>query len=107
MIKLLGTDAVDLLILNRAPATKAAAIIRGAPLVIKNRDTYLKFMLAVTREAEDFRQTVKEYSDIYWRSSSVSEQDKKLLRERKTASAGNISRNCSSVRDIRLAKAIT
>ena len=81
IVKTLGTDNVDMLILNRVPATKAAAAINGMPIVIKDRKTYLDFLLAVTREAEDFREFTKDYAEIYWRSKSLTEQDKKRLRE--------------------------
>ncbi len=51
----------DLLILNRAPARISDSVLRGIPIIIKNRKLYLDFMLRVTREAEDFRGFVEEY----------------------------------------------
>lgn len=45
---------VELLVLNRVPATVAASAIRGIPIVIKDWGLYLKFMEVVTEEAEDF-----------------------------------------------------
>lgn len=46
---------VDLVILNRAPATLSWNILRkGIPLTIKNRGLYLDFLLDVSTEAEDF-----------------------------------------------------
>ncbi|HCA66797.1 MAG: hypothetical protein A3H61_02885 [Candidatus Jacksonbacteria bacterium RIFCSPLOWO2_02_FULL_44_20] len=68
VIKLLGTDNVDLLVLNRVPSTLAASALAGSPLVIKDRKTYLSFLLRVTGEAEDFREFTKDYARIYWRS---------------------------------------
>jgi predicted nucleotidyltransferase len=47
---------VDLLILNRAPATIAESAIAGKPIVIKNWTLYLKFMCIITSEAIDFRE---------------------------------------------------
>jgi predicted nucleotidyltransferase len=46
---------VELLVLNRAPATIAASAIRGIPLAIKDWGLYLDFMEVVTSEAIDFR----------------------------------------------------
>ncbi len=83
IVKILGTDNVDFIVLNRAPASIAAiAVAQGLPLVIKNRRIYLEFMLAATMEAEDYRRTAKEYAQIYWRSSSLSEEDKHILNRR-------------------------
>lgn len=46
---------VDLVVLNRCPATLAWTILRkGIPVVIKNRAKYIDFMLEVSNEAEDF-----------------------------------------------------
>lgn len=45
---------IELLVLNRAPATIAASAIRGLPLAINDWGLYLDFMETVTSEAEDF-----------------------------------------------------
>lgn len=46
---------VDLVILNRSPATLSWNILRkGMPLTIKNRYLYLDFLLDVSSEAQDF-----------------------------------------------------
>lgn len=55
--KLLKKD-IELLVLNRVSATISASAIRGIPLAINDWGLYLDFMLTVTREAEDFRETV-------------------------------------------------
>jgi len=60
--KIVKTE-VDLIVLNRAPATVADSALRGIPLVIKNRNIYINFLLRVTSEAIDFR----EWVDMYWR----------------------------------------
>jgi predicted nucleotidyltransferase len=54
---------VDFLVLNRAPATVADTALRGIPVVIKDRKSYMDFLLKVTSEAIDFRQWV----DGYWK----------------------------------------
>ncbi|MBU3925481.1 DUF86 domain-containing protein [Patescibacteria group bacterium] len=83
LVKILETDNVDFIVLNRAPASvAAAAVARGLPLVIKDRRIYLEFMLAATMEAEDYRKTAKEYAQVYWRSRSLSEEDKHILNQR-------------------------
>ncbi|MDO8592329.1 MAG: DUF86 domain-containing protein [bacterium] len=82
LIDILQTDNVDLIVLNRAPATLADAAIEGEPLVIKDRGLFTEFMLRVTSEAIDFRQTVKEYAEVYWRSASLNEKDVEIVRKR-------------------------
>ncbi len=52
---------VDLLVLNRATATIADGALRGLPLIIKNRNLYMDFLLRITSEAIDFRQWVEAY----------------------------------------------
>ena len=79
---ILGTDKVDLIVLNRAPSTLAEAAIGGIPLVEKNRGLFLDFMLRVSRAAEDFRFFVNDYYQIYQRSRSL-EQSKKFLETHK------------------------
>jgi uncharacterized protein YutE (UPF0331/DUF86 family) len=81
-INILKTDNVDLIVLNRASARIAETAIRGMPLVIKDRRLFLEFMLIVTKEAEDYRRTSREYAEIYWRSKSLSEKDVEALERR-------------------------
>jgi predicted nucleotidyltransferase len=52
---------VDLVVLNRARSSIANSAINGIPIIIKDRGLYLDFMLRVTTEAEDFRETVEDY----------------------------------------------
>lgn len=54
---LLGKD-VDLIVLNQANASIAWAALRGIPILIRDRAFYLRYMLDVSREAEDFREWV-------------------------------------------------
>ncbi len=53
---------VDLLVLNRAAATVADSALRGYPIIIKDRNLYMDFLLRITSEAIDFRQWI----DGYW-----------------------------------------
>lgn len=46
---------VELLVLNRVPATIAASALRGIPVAIKNWGLYIDFMQVVTSQAIDFR----------------------------------------------------
>lgn len=78
-IDLLQTDNVDLLVLNRAPASIADTAIRGVPLVIKNHGIWLRFMLIITREAEDYRDFVHDFYTISQRSASLTKEDRENL----------------------------
>ncbi|MBU1663315.1 nucleotidyltransferase domain-containing protein [Patescibacteria group bacterium] len=78
-IDILQNDNVDLIILNRAPAHLADIGIKGKPIIIKDRNLWLRFMLTITREAADYRQTVNEYYIINQRSQSLNTQDQKNL----------------------------
>lgn len=44
----------ELLVMNRVPATISASAIRGVPILVRNKNLYIEFMEAVTRESEDF-----------------------------------------------------
>lgn len=83
-IDILQTDNVDLVVLNRAPASIANTAIHGIPLVIKDRRLLIEFMLIVTREADDFMKTTEEYAQIYWRSKSLTKEDAHALYKRLT-----------------------
>lgn len=52
---------VDLIVLNRARSSIANSAIKGVPIIIKDRGLYLDFMLRVTTEAEDYRETVEDF----------------------------------------------
>ncbi len=55
---------VELLVLNRAPATIAAGAIRGVPLVIKDWGLYIDFMEVITGVAEDFTEfMIRDYKE--------------------------------------------
>lgn len=51
---------VELLVLNRAPATVSADAIQGIALAINDWKLYLRFMEMATSEAIDFRETLIE-----------------------------------------------
>lgn len=70
-IEILKTDSVDVIVLNRVSVVLADVIIRGTSLVIKDQRLWLEFMLRVTSQAIDFRQLARNYSEIYWRSASL------------------------------------
>lgn len=55
---------VDLLILNRAAPTIADSALRGIPIIIKNRNLYIDFLLRITSEAIDFREWVEAYWNL-------------------------------------------
>lgn len=54
---------VDFIVLNRAPATVADLALKGVPIVIKDHNCYMDFLLRITSEAIDFR----EWVEGYWR----------------------------------------
>lgn len=71
---------VDLVVLNRAPASIAWSIVRaGMPLIIKNRRLFLRFMIRVSHEANAWYRTSGEYHRIFERSLSLSEEDREHL----------------------------
>jgi uncharacterized protein len=55
--RMLGKE-VDLVVLNRVPATVASSALRGIPLLIKDWGLYLDFLLAVTDESEKIMSSV-------------------------------------------------
>lgn len=73
---------VDLVVLNRAPATLAAAVLQdGVALTVKDHSLYLRFLLSVTSAAEDFREFVNDFWAIKQRSNSLSKIDcERLIR---------------------------
>lgn len=76
---ILKTDNVDLVVLNRAPATIAEVALQGTALVIKDHALWLKFMLIVSQEAEDYRGFVHEFFEISERSGSLASHDREHL----------------------------
>jgi hypothetical protein len=67
---------VDLVVLNRAPATLAASVFYdGEPIIVRDPDRHREFFLRVTLEAEEFRGFIKDYLAIKRRSRSISEGD--------------------------------
>ena len=54
---------VDLLVLNRAAPSVADNALRGIPIIIKDQNIYMDFLVRVTSEAIDFRHWV----ESYWR----------------------------------------
>ena len=60
---------VEILVLNRAPATVcAAALTSGRAVLMRDEAFYSRYFLAVTSVAIDFRQTEREYRAIRDRS---------------------------------------
>lgn len=82
IIKILKTDNVDLITLNSAPANIADSVIKGFPLVIKDRTTYLKFLLPTIDAAIDYRALADDYYTVFDRSKSLSAEDKLILKKR-------------------------
>lgn len=71
---------VDLLVLNRAPATVcAAALLTGSAVVIRDGALYRRYYLAVTDVASRFLDTEREFREIKGRSGSLSDYDRSRL----------------------------
>jgi uncharacterized protein YutE (UPF0331/DUF86 family)/predicted nucleotidyltransferase len=71
---------VDLLVLNRAPATVcAAALTTGRAVLVRDGLMLSRYRLAVTSVATDFRETEKEFRAISSRSRSLTETDRARL----------------------------
>lgn len=71
---------VELLVLNRAPATVCAtALTTGRTALVRDRAFYTRYLLAVTSVAADFLQTEREYRAIRSRSRSLSPVDRSRL----------------------------
>ena len=71
---------VDLLLLNRAPASVcAAALLSGRPVLVRDRAFCTRYFLAVTAVASDFLETEREYRAIRNRSRSLSAIDRNRL----------------------------
>ena len=71
---------VDLLVLNRAPASVCAAVVLdGIAVLIRDQSIHSRYFLAVTNVAMDFRDTAREYRVIRARSRSLSESDRARL----------------------------
>lgn len=71
---------VEILVLNRAPATVcAAALTSGRVVLMRDEAFYSRYFLAVTSVAIDFLQTEREYRSIRDRSRSLSPVDQSRL----------------------------
>lgn len=73
-------ENVDLVVLNRAPASVAAAVFyNGIPILVKDKNLYWQFFLTVTNSAEDFMSFVDDFLEIKQRSKSLSKLDRSRL----------------------------
>lgn len=71
---------VDLLVLNRAPATVcAAALLTGRTLLIRDGGLYRRYFLAVTDVASSFLDAERDFREIAARSASLSDFDRSRL----------------------------
>lgn len=76
-------ENVDLVVLNRCPATLALAILeKGKPLLVRDKDLWWSYYLAVSSTAVDFINFASEYYTVKQRSASLSELDRHNLRRR-------------------------
>lgn len=81
--RILETDNLDLLVLNRANPVLANSVLEnGIPLVIKDKSLYLDFYLMVSNEAEDFSGFMEDYLKIKISSRSLNPETKNRLMQR-------------------------
>ncbi|MBI2097687.1 MAG: nucleotidyltransferase domain-containing protein [Candidatus Vogelbacteria bacterium] len=76
--RICGTE-VDLIVLNRAAPRVAWSIMRGEPLVIKDRKIYLDVLTNTSHDANDWYRTAEDYHRVFERSSSLSREDRSRL----------------------------
>ena len=79
LTRILETDKVDLLILNRAPATIADTVLRGVPLTVKDWTLWLRFSRIVSGIAEEYREFVHSFYQVFERSRSLNPYDREDL----------------------------
>ncbi|MFW5690161.1 MAG: type VII toxin-antitoxin system MntA family adenylyltransferase antitoxin [Spirochaetota bacterium] len=71
---------VDLLVLNRAPATVCAtAVTTGVAVLVRDEALRSRYLLAVTTTAADFEQTEHEFREVRSRSNSLAPADRSRL----------------------------
>lgn len=79
--KLIGAE-VDLVVLNRAPATIAWRIIgQGENLIVRDSNVFWDFLFRVSEEANAFYKTSEDYYKVFQRSASLSAGDKNRVRK--------------------------
>jgi len=82
LIDILGTDDVDLVVLNRArPDLVYTILAKGLPLKIANRKLYLELLSKTSYEAIDWWQFVNEFWKIGEKTRSLLPEERKSLQE--------------------------
>lgn len=72
LVDIVGSDSVDLVILNRARPPLVYDVLReGLPLTIKDRRLYIDLLNKSSYEAMDWWQLVSEFQEIRERSKSL------------------------------------
>lgn len=73
-------EPVDLVVLNRVPATVAfTALTKGKPLVIKDKKLFYRLLSVVTENALSYREHIQNFWKIKQRSRSLTEEDRERL----------------------------
>jgi predicted nucleotidyltransferase len=80
LIDVLQTDAVDMVVLNRANLSLVSDVLRdGYPLAVKNKGLYLDLQLKADRWAEDWRAFARDYYEISERAQSIPPGERERL----------------------------
>lgn len=77
---ILETDDVDLLVLNRAPASIAETAMENIPLTVKDYSLWARFLRVVSDAAEEYRAFVDQFYAIAQRSRSLTPRDREDLK---------------------------
>ncbi|MBS3817992.1 DUF86 domain-containing protein [bacterium] len=79
--KLLGSNEVDFVVLNRAKPDLVFSVLNsGTPLVVKDRKLYMKLLIKTHYEAVDWWQFTEEFYEISKKVESISQENKSILR---------------------------
>lgn len=80
LVDILGTDDVDLVILNRARSSLVYNVLRtGHPLIIRNKKLYLDLLCKVSYEAIDWWDFVADFWRISQKAKSLDPEEKARL----------------------------
>ncbi len=77
---ILQTDDIDLLVLNRAPASIAETAAGNTPLIVKDHSLWVRFLRIVSDAAEEYRAFVDQFYAIAQRSRSLTPRDREDLK---------------------------
>ncbi len=82
LVDILGTDAVDFVVLNRASPSLVYNVLRvGTPLTMRDKTLYLELLRKVGYEAMDWWDFVNDFWNISQRAKSIPPEERSRLQE--------------------------